>query len=260
MPPFTSQLEPRGQRAERHDRLHLPAIAAQHDPHRLRAVFERHGRLHLPGFFRPRAAERIGACLAGPVPWARSLIVHGNAYDIGLDAFPLMPPERLRQLEAAVAEGGRSGFQYAFDAWRISDVMESGERPPPALAPLAEVYRFVNSPAFLGFLRDLTGVEPDYCDAQATRYTAGHFLTAHDDAVEGKNRLFAYVLNFTPRWRPDWGGLLLFHDADGHVAEGYTPAFNALNVFRVGQPHAVSQVASFVTAPRLAITGWARRR
>ena len=53
---------------------------------------------------------------------------------------------------------------------------------------------------------------------------------------------------------------MLFHAADGHVAEAYTPGFNSLNIFRVPQAHSVSQVASFVTAERLSITGWLRHR
>ena len=52
----------------------------------------------------------------------------------------------------------------------------------------------------------------DYADAQATRYEPGHFLTSHNDSVEGKNRLVAYVFNFTPGWHPDWGGNLMFYD------------------------------------------------
>ena len=66
------------------------------------------------------------------------------------------------------------------------------------------------------------------------------------------------MLNLTPGWRIEWGGLLLFHDEDGHVAEGYAPKFNSLNIFRVPQWHSVSQVASYVDQPRLAITGWIR--
>jgi 2OG-Fe(II) oxygenase superfamily len=91
-------------------------------------------------------------------------------------------------------------------------------------------------------------------------YAATHFLTAHDDRDESKGRVAAYVLNLTPRWSSDWDGLLQFLDADGHVAEAYTPAFNALNVFRVPQPHSVSFVAPFAGQPRLSITGWFRRR
>ena len=79
------------------------------------------------------------------------------------------------------------------------------------------------------------------------------------DAV-GLNRLFAYVLNLTPAWQADWGGTLIFVGDDGHVDQGYSPAFNALNLFRVPTRHAVTQVAGYAAANRLAITGWVRAR
>jgi hypothetical protein len=230
------------------------------DPARLAATFARHGRMHLPGLFPASQARAIGAALATAVPWHKSLNAQGKSYDIALDTLAAMPAERQAELQAAIAEGGRTGFQYQFDAWRLSDLVEAGQRQGGALAPIEAVYDFLNGP-FLEFVRRLTGdPRAAYADAQATRYRAGDFLTAHDDDVEGKNRLYAYVLNFTPAWRPDWGGLLLFHDADGHVAEGYAPTFNALNIFRVPQVHAVTQVASFVQADRLSITGWIRER
>ena len=139
--------------------------------------------------------------------------------------------------------------------------MEANQRTGGDLAALEGVYDRLNSEPFLAFVRALTG-DPRcaYADAQATRYRPGDFLTAHDDDVAGKHRLYAYVLNFTPSWRPDWGGLLAFHEADGHVSEAYTPSFNALNIFRVPQLHAVTQVASFAGAHRLSITGWVRER
>jgi SM-20-related protein len=65
-------------------------------------------------------------------------------------------------------------------------------------------------------------------------------------------------LNLTHQWRADWGGILNFLDADGHVAEGYVPAFNALNLFRVPQRHNVSYVAPFAMNGRYSITGWLR--
>ncbi|MNL50034.1 hypothetical protein D3C87_1730150 [compost metagenome] len=66
------------------------------------------------------------------------------------------------------------------------------------------------------------------------------------------------MLNLTPRWRAEWGGQLQFLDADGDVSESLIPAFDALNVFRVPQSHAVSVVAPFAGAPRYSITGWWR--
>ena len=236
-------------------------LAPGHDVGRLAEVFARHGRMHLPGLLSSADAQAVGAALAGPTPWHKSMHVGGKSYDFGLDTLDAMPDERRADLDGAFVAGGRTGFQYRFDAWRLSDHMEAGQRQGGRLAPLEAVYDFINSERFLAFVRALTG-EPRcaYADAQATRYRPGDFLTAHDDDVEGKHRLLAYVLNFTPEWRADWGGLLAFHDRDGHVAEAYTPTFNALNIFRVPQLHAVTQVASFAAAPRLSITGWIRER
>ncbi len=76
--------------------------------------------------------------------------------------------------------------------------------------------------------------------------------------MAGKQRRAAYVLSLTPEWRAEWGGVLEFLDADGHIAEGYVPCFNALNVFLVPQLHHVSCVAAFAAAPRLSLTGWLR--
>ncbi|WP_421933547.1 2OG-Fe(II) oxygenase [Phenylobacterium sp.] len=238
----------------------LPQLARGLDPGKLHAAFARFGRLHLPGVFRPEDALAIHAALTA-APYHRSLTAAGKSYDIALETLAAMPPERRAELEAAILEGGRTGFQYQFDAWRLSDLMEAGQRTGGALAPLEGLYDLINSEPFLAFIRTLTG-DPRcaYADAQATRYRPGDFLTAHDDDVAGKKRLYAFVLNFTPAWRPDWGGLLAFHDADGHVSEAYTPTFNALNIFRVPQQHAVTQVASFAGAQRLSVTGWIRER
>jgi Rps23 Pro-64 3,4-dihydroxylase Tpa1-like proline 4-hydroxylase len=121
------------------------------------------------------------------------------------------------------------------------------------------VQEFLNSREFLEFARDVTGMgDIAFADAQATLFRPGHFLTQHDDEVEGKNRRAAYVLSFTRRWRPDWGGILEFIDSDGHVAEGYTPRFNALNLIRVPQRHAVSYVVPWAVEGRYSITGWLR--
>jgi Rps23 Pro-64 3,4-dihydroxylase Tpa1-like proline 4-hydroxylase len=234
------------------------ALDPRLDAEALKAVFGRFGRLHIPDVLRPADAATVADALAG-APWSRTFLANGKGYDVALADYAATPAEVKAQVETAIAEGGRTGFQFDFDTWRISDELEAGRRHGGPVAPLEAVYDLMNSEAFLGFVRRLTGdPRPVYCDAQATRYRAGQFLTAHDDELAGKDRLYAYVLNLTPEWRVEWGGLLLFHDADGHVAEAYAPKFNALNLFRVPAWHSVSQVASYVEKPRLAITGWIR--
>ncbi len=224
----------------------------------LAPVFARLGRMHLPGILPPAAAQAVHASLrSGDLPWRRHLHA-GASVSIPLAEFEARDGGWRAEVDAAVRREAAAGFVYRFDSFPVSDELEAGRRRGLAVEA---VYDAFNTPAFLRWMRRLTG-EPRiaYCDAQATRYRCGDFLTRHDDDVEGKNRLFAYVLNLTPGWRADWGGLLLFIDGDGHVAEGYTPAFNALNLFRVPQAHLVSEVASFSPEQRLAVTGWVRSR
>lgn len=231
------------------------------DPKRIAPVFARSGRIHLPGVFSPQAATEVGEAIRGDVPWIKTWRTSGPSLDGSLQDFEAMTPENRALFDADMTTVARTGFCFQFDAWRVSDDILAGKRRGGALAPLEAVHDFVNSEPFLAFVRTMTG-EPRcaWSDAMVSRYRAGDFLSAHDDSVAGQKRLFAYVLNFTPVWRADWGGVLNFLDEDGHVAEGYAPTFNALNLFSTPQPHAVSYVAPFASGPRLSITGWVRAR
>lgn len=219
-------------------------------------VLRRFGRAHLPDVLPPATAQALHRSLEAEVPWRRHFCAGERHVTLPMDDFEARDAAWKAEVYDAVKATAAGGFSYLFDSYPLAEEIEAGSR----LGLAAEqVYDVLNAPAGLRWLRRVTG-EPRcaYVDAQATRYMPGHFLTQHDDDVAGKDRLFAYVLNLTPGWRADWGGLLLFTDADGHVAEGYTPAFNALNILRVPQPHLVSEVASYAQAPRLSITGWIR--
>lgn len=166
-----------------------------------------------------------------------------------------LTPAQRTDMGRAAQEAAAERFHYLYDNHPLWDLDEAGRLDGVWKAWLA----FANSEAFLGPMREITG-EPRiaFADAQVTRYRRGHFLTAHDDGIEGKNRYFAYVLNLSPRWKIEWGGLLMFHGDDGHVAEAFLPNFNSLNLLRVPALHSVSQVSLFAGDDRLAITGWLR--
>lgn len=225
-------------------------------PAAMAAAFRQFGRIHIPGFLNPAGAEMLHDALVREPNWLCSTLGGGQTVEVSTEMLNAMEPARaMRFMELAHAEA-REGFHYMFDMIRVSDLVEKGEPVAPALAA---AYAFLNSPAFLDFIRALTGDDrPNHVDAQATRYEPGHYLTEHNDEKPESGRLYAYVLNLTPRWRSDWGGLLTFPDEDGHLSEAYRPAWNALNLFRVPQPHAVSCVAPFAGASRLSITGWVR--
>lgn len=220
--------------------------------------FRERGRVHIPGILAPAAAERAHRCLASELPWRLAIEDGGGARTLAVaDTAQLPPAERVR-LESALLARAAGGFAFVYDSFPVHECHRDG-----ILADryVMRVYEFLNSPAFIAFARAVTGMDAiDYADGQATLYRPGHFLTRHDDLSPGQGRLVAYVLNLTPQWRAEWGGLLAFLGADGHVEEAWAPVMNALNLFRVPALHAVTEVASFAAAGRYSLTGWLRQR
>lgn len=233
-----------------------PAIALSPDLDlpSLKAAFADRQRLHIPSILTPASAAAIADALEAETRWKTTVAAGGAFFELPLDGTRAADPSKQAWLDEARVDGSSPLTQYIFDNRRLGPEYDDG----PHNAADA-VHAFLNSPAFLDFMRQLTGDDRiDLVDAQASRYRPGHVLTAHNDISAGKNRLYGYVLNFTRDWRADWGGNLLFYGPDGHIEHGWVPAFNALNLFVVPTRHAVTEVASFAPRFRYSIVGWIR--
>lgn len=222
-----------------------------------RARLRAHGRVQIPGFLQEPSALRLHQCLREEVPWEtaqRSDAVLADGQDRS-------PPPGSAEDEAALAATclrARAGFEFYFDRYRMIDARRDGTDPQLVLHAVVD---FLNSPQFLDFARQLTG-DPAIrmVSAIGVRYRAGHFLRAHNDLANDENRAFAYVINLSRQWSPDWGGLLHFLDPEQRrVVDTFTPLWNSLSLFRVPQPHVVSLVAPWAGSARYSITGWFRR-
>lgn len=226
-----------------------------HRPSAYRAVFEGSGRLHIPNILTAESSRALYQTLQSTSDWTRSIhLREGEDLDILVSELDEMPTRERVELEQSLAQASTDSLQYIFDTVRVSANLEARRIVP---ANLMAVHQFINCAPFLDFMRQVSGVEGlAFADVMATRYLPGHFLTAHGDENPAQRRRLAYVLSMTPVWRADWGGILMFLDDDGHVAEGYVPMFNALNIFSVPQTHAVSLVTRLAKAPRLSVTGW----
>lgn len=229
-------------------------LSSSLDAAALRPAFEARRRLHIPGVLDPVSAGAVAAAMEAFDGWKVSVSAGGELFELPLSGRVAAESGKQSWIDQARVDGADPRMQYIFDTRRLD--LEPEDAPRDAVS---ETLAFLNGPAFIGFVRGVTGDDRiDFADAQATRYRPGQVLTAHDDTAPGKNRLYAYVLNLTREWRADWGGVLAFEGENGHVEEGFAPAFNALNLFAVPMRHAVTQVASFAPRDRLSITGWLR--
>jgi SM-20-related protein len=223
-----------------------------------RAAFARDGRAEITDFLDPVCAEALRRHLLGRDDWKLVINAGDSVYEMPRAAAAALSETQRREMEARVVEAARHGFHFRYEAIRVSD--DPAQRAARASA-LDRFVAFLSSAEVLGLLREISGIaDLDFADGQATAYSTGHYLTRHDDNVAGKQRRAAYVLGLTPHWRPEWGGLLMFHREDGHVAEAFVPAMGALRLFAVPVSHSVSYVTPMAPEPRLSVTGWLRHR
>ena len=222
-----------------------------------RARLRAHGRVQIPGFLQEPSALRLHQCLREEVPWETAQRSDAVLPD-GQDRSPPPGSAADEVALAATCLRAREGFEFYFDRYRMIDARRDGTDPQLVLHAVVD---FLNSPQFLDFARQLTG-DPAIrmVSAIGVRYRAGHFLRAHNDLANDEDRAFAYVINLSRQWSPDWGGLLHFLDPEQRrVVDTFTPLWNSLSLFRVPQPHVVSLVAPWAGSARYSITGWFRR-
>ncbi len=219
--------------------------------------FAREGRVTIDGLLAGDCARRLHDEIRQRDDWVQVVNSGDQVFELNRSVRAEMDQGQVAALDQAVAAGARNGFQYRYESIRVPD--GSAERASSA-DPLAAFASWLSQGEARHFLRQVTGFDGiEFADAQATAYSPGDLLTGHDDAVEGKGRFAAYVLGLTPKWRLEWGGLLLFHEGAEDRASAIMPGFNQLNIFAVPQLHSVSEVGRAAAYRRYSITGWLRR-
>lgn len=124
---------------------------------------------------------------------------------------------------------------------------------------LRQVIEWLNSPDTISWVKAVTEMNDiTHADANVTRFARSEFLTRHNDVLPNEARRVAFVINLSPNWHADWGGLLQFFEADGTSTHSWTPSFNSLSLFDVKNVHSVTCIAPFAPALRLGISGWFR--
>lgn len=227
----------------------------------LHEAFKRDGRVQVRDFLQPEAAHTVRAILEHQTRW-------GLSWQAGNVGPSHLRPEQISAMTAAerqdvgrkIHESAAAGdYATRYTSYPMLDAYLNGwDRGSPQDLLLEHV----NDQPFLDFARAVCGIpELVKADAQATLFAPGDFLGLHTDSHVAEGWRVAYVMNFADMdWKPDWGGYLNFLDEEGDVVAGWRPRFNALNLVKVPQRHAVTYVPPFAPPHRFAITGWLRDR
>lgn len=220
-----------------------------------REAYMRHGFVQIPDIFESEVAEHIAALMEDVT--YRLAFQGENGKPAVIDPAQVDPATVEARLRDHQDRAGR-GYGFKYQTYQLITAYLEQRDPGHPIHRLTE---FLNA-EFVAFGSYVTN-QPQVAkaDGQLTRYGPGDFIGLHDDVgTEDSDRLTAYTLGFTRRWRSDWGGQLLFHDDRGDVSRGFIPRFNTLTLFRVPQLHSVAPVAPYAQTPRQSVVGWLRNR
>lgn len=213
-------------------------------------------RVQISDFLTEESASLLADDLERGDRWRHILNAQDRTYEVPGTEWDALTQAQRQPVLSAVDEAAAYDFQYQYDTIRVPDSPGERARSDELLDQFAQ---FLSSETVLEMVMHITRASDlVFADCQATRYRPGDFLTPHNDERDGMHRKLAYVLSLTPHWLPRWGGLLHFVDGAGAVTETFTPRFNALSLFAIGQSHYVSQVATYAPVPRISVTGWLR--
>lgn len=202
------------------------------------------------------SAELIYHNIAKQLDWNLVFNHQGKHQDLNAQAVATWSDSQKEDLQTLVNQQASTGFQYLYENIPLYDIYYDNLLPNHFFN---QVMAFINQESTINFFRKLLSApEISFADAQITRFRGGHFLNTHNDDVDNKNRIAAYVINLTPNWRPDWGGALHLLDQDNQITESFTPSFNEINIFKIPVDHYVGFVSPFAQESRISITGWLR--
>lgn len=208
--------------------------------------------VQIPAFLQPDAADLLATELAERTPWQLAERSEGESRTTPRGAYP-DDAEFARVLQRGYARAADS-YQFSYDSYMLVRAAKEGWDPDLVAH---RVLQFLNTPQFVEFARYLgSDASITHVSAQCTRYRPGQYLMPHQDLEISEGRRYAYVINLSRDWAPDWGGQLQFLDTEGNIADTFLPRWNSLSLFRVPQTHQVTLVAPWAVRPRHAITGW----
>lgn len=207
-------------------------------------------KLRVDGILPDAQAQQFSKYILGSVEYCQAFFLDGQYREASVEKWRQITAEERQETMKIVFSEAAKGVGFWYGRRAINDECS---------IELQAFLAWLNSEPTLSAIRQITGDNTlKSASAQATRFMPGDFLTRHQDVVAEEQRRIAYVINLSPKWHPDWGGLLQFFELSGKPLEAWSPDFNSLSLFDVRHVHSVTSISNFAPHPRVAISGWFR--
>ncbi|MBE1301990.1 MAG: proline hydroxylase [Alteromonadaceae bacterium] len=212
--------------------------------------FNKDRRVRIPNMFSADFANALLKEVANNIKFENAFVHNKQPVSVSDEQLDALNERDRANLKSEIFSYAQNGVGFYYGRCKVSRELTHSPL-------LVQIYEWLNSQLLFNQIELTTKVSHiKSASAQVTRYNKDCFLTRHNDVDLKEDRKIAYVLNLTPRWHPDWGGLLQFYKQDGTPRDAWAPLFNSLTLFDVTHVHAVTYVAPYAPMSRYAITGW----
>lgn len=217
----------------------------------IKKAYQQDNRAKIESFFVPEDAQAVSQAIQSIRDFHLVFNV-GNENKAVLESELRKHDDDTRQkLQSEIHQNAARGIGFLYGRHQLD-----AEHANPILKNTID---WLNSEQTIQWIREVSGFNDiTHADANVTRFARGEFLTRHNDVAPNETRRVAYVMNLSPQWHADWGGLLQFFEANGATKDAWTPTFNSMSLFNVSHIHSVTCITPFAPALRLSISGWFR--
>jgi Rps23 Pro-64 3,4-dihydroxylase Tpa1-like proline 4-hydroxylase len=199
------------------------------------------------GMFRGLSAAR---------DWGLKLCMGDNVQGLPPSAYRRSSARERSELAEGCYRRARSGFAFLREEmWHEREHMDKSSLPSQLeVGDIDSIRRFLEGREFLDFCGQVVGAPRlELGDVSYVRYGPGDFygftLGAPPQAEIG------FMLDLTPAWELEWGGLLEFMNAWGGIERAYAPRYNALCLHSLHRHYSISCVAPFARQQRYTVCG-----
>ena len=220
--------------------------------------FKTDKRLMVNNFMQPNISERMRNGCMNSIPFSTHYVIDDKYQSKTPQEMANLNQQDANVINNKVSSAASQGIGFLYQGYLKSRI-DTGPNTQPNVEMqfLHSIFDYLGSEEVLGTIKKITGDQDiTGAETQYTRFSPGHFLTRHLDAIPGRGRRYAFVLGLTKSWHPDWGGLLQFYEKDGTPRDAWMPQFNVLSIFDISHIHSVTYITPYATEPRLSLTGW----
>lgn len=196
-------------------------------------------------------AERVIHELVKKVEFENCFMVADNEVGMSDTHLAALPEEQRAKLITQVYESASLGKGYLYACKNIDCEYQSNE---PTM--LVNVFNWLNSNDTLELVSDITGCgELQFASCNAVRFSKGHFITNGAQCFDTEKGKVGFVIDLTPDWNSNWGGLLHLNSVYEGSGVTFTPMFNNMVLFESSYDVSVTYLANFIKYNKFSLMG-----